>query len=136
MLCSLNIVLYQFAALTPIFQQCSQERKLNEFVRRAIPIILGICRDSMGDEFGLPIISPGAQDAMQLMDQRLQAALGAASLGLARWIVGTPPPALILDLLMKPEYIGGIYPQGPVGKHDYLLKFRSGYAAEKCSWTL
>ena len=88
----------------------------------------------MGDDFGLPIISAGAQDAMNITDNRLRERLGEASLGVARWIVGTPPPALILDLLLQPENIVGIYPQGPVGSHNYLLEFRSGYAAEKCSW--
>ena len=73
---------------------------------------------------------------MAIMDQKLQSSLGEAAMGVARWIIGTPPPALILDLLLKPEFIVGIYPQGPIGKHDYLLKLRAGYAAEKLSWVL
>ena len=41
-----------------------------------------------------------------------------------------------MDLLLKPQNIVGIYPQGPVGHHDFLLKFRSGYPSEKCSWVM
>ena len=50
----------------------------------------------MGSEFGLPIITPGAQEAMDIMDRKLQGSQGEVAMGTARWIVGTPPPALIL----------------------------------------
>ena len=73
---------------------------------------------------------------LNILDNKPREQMGEASGGLARWIVGTPPPALIMDLLFTAQNIVGIYPQGPVGQHDFLIKFRSGYPSEKCSWVM
>ena len=92
----------------------NQEHKLNELVKRALRTLLGVCKDAMWDDWVFPIITPGAQETMELLDRKLREGLGEAASGVARCIMGT--------LLLKPTFIVGTCPQRKAGQHDFFVE--------------
>ena len=96
----------------------NQEHKLNELVKRALRTLLGVCKDAMGDDWVFPIITPGAQETMELLDRKLREGLGEAASGVARCIMGT--------LLLKPTFIVGTCPQRKAGQHDFFVEIPIG----------
>lgn len=125
---ALRIVLVGFDCLQSTYEECEQNRQLQNFSERAIPLIIRKVGDIMGPDFASPRIGDPTREAATLLQQQLATTLDEqTSTAMARWVIGQTPIAVLLAEHLKRENIIGIYRQGTQG-NNYLLRLRHNFS--------
>ena len=119
----LQIILYNFAGLVQLFESLQTRRQLNQFVTQALPLIARTCTDICGAAYYAPRLTAAARALVQDMERQLGLAPGDRVSGIAEWLVGSPPIAVI-----------GIFRQG-TGPH-FRMNLRQGLPALQVPYTL
>ena len=129
----LRLILFQFSCLTPIFTLLAAVNQLKDFVKEAVPTLLGAFKSIMRESWGQPRIRTGSGEALSLLTSALEP-LGVTNTAAAHFILGATPLALELAEHFIVSNVIGIFRLGQTD--NYLLRLRHDFGPLKVSYLL